>query len=87
MLETNRFVRGVVEITMIGKIAKRFIMCLLLVGALFTTYEAITGVPITTVIKYMPFINSTGHPLMNERLLPSFLKPLRAEVLAMTKSV
>ncbi len=79
MLETNRFVRGVVEITMIGKIAKRFIMCLLLVGALFTTYEAITGVPINTVIKYMPFINSTGHPLMNERLLPSFLKPLRAE--------
>ncbi len=78
MLETNRFVRGVVEITMIGKIAKRFIMCLLLVGALFTTYEAITGVPITTVIKYMPFINRTGHPLMNERLLAIISKTTKS---------
>ncbi|TYR78709.1 hypothetical protein FZC66_18240 [Priestia megaterium] len=42
---------------MIIKLMKRTFMCLLLAGALLTTYEFISGVSVSTIFKSIPFIN------------------------------
>lgn len=58
-METNRFVGGVGKSHMIKTLIKRIGMSLLVVGALLTTYEAVTGVPVTVLFESLLRVDST----------------------------